>query len=241
MAKFVTGIEPSLPLAVYMRKQEKCQTFAQDAGVPISGATMVTTGKKAALNCGGMELAWREWKCCPLVNHMWNNWKLHWTVALAETRDINRMIANDSAFANKAATDAKQAAMMAKSLDNLANAPIQKNDTVEKLITANAKLAKALADANAAIARLHLPDPPHPPNPLATPARSSMNNCCPSHWSTVKPDWDPTGYCSTHGFKVKCEHSSATCTHQRDGHNTAATRSDPKGGSKANNNRTPDT
>jgi hypothetical protein len=60
MAEFVTGIKPSLPLAVYTRKQEKCQTFAQDAGVPISEATMVTTGTKAALNCGGMELTWRE-------------------------------------------------------------------------------------------------------------------------------------------------------------------------------------
>jgi hypothetical protein len=55
MAKFVTSIEPSLPLAVYTRKQEKCQTFAQDASVLISEATMVTTGTKADLNCGGME------------------------------------------------------------------------------------------------------------------------------------------------------------------------------------------
>jgi hypothetical protein len=42
--------------------------------------------------------------------------------------------------------------MMAKSLDNLANAAIQKNETMEKLVTANAKLAEALANANAAIA-----------------------------------------------------------------------------------------
>jgi hypothetical protein len=59
MAKFFTGIKPSLPLAVYSHKQEKCQTFAQDAGVPISEATMVTTGMMAALNCGGVELTWR--------------------------------------------------------------------------------------------------------------------------------------------------------------------------------------
>jgi hypothetical protein len=159
IAKFVTGIEPSLPLAVYTRKQEKCQTFTQDASIPISEATMVTTGTKAALNCGGMELAWCKWKHCPLVDHMWNNWKLNWTAAFAETRDINRMIANNNAFTNQAATNAEQAAMMAKSLDNLANAAIQKNDTVEKLVTANAKLAKALANANAIIARLHLPLP----------------------------------------------------------------------------------
>jgi hypothetical protein len=144
------------------------------------------------------------------------------------------MIANDSAFANQAATNAKQTAMMAKSHDNLANAAIQENDTVEKLVTAKEKLRKALADANAAITQLCLPNPPNPPNPLSTPSRSSTNNLCPSHWSAVKPDWDPTGYCSKHGFKVKLVHSRATCTHQQDRHNTAATRSDPKSSSKAN-------
>jgi hypothetical protein len=68
------------------------------------------------------------------------------------------MIANNSTFANQAATNAEQANMMAKSLDNLANATIQKNEAVEKLITANKKLTKVLANANAAIARLHLPN-----------------------------------------------------------------------------------
>jgi hypothetical protein len=57
MTEFHTGVNATLPLAVYTRKQEKCQTFALDAGIPISEATMVTTGTKAALNCGGMELA----------------------------------------------------------------------------------------------------------------------------------------------------------------------------------------
>jgi hypothetical protein len=107
------------------------------------------------------------------------------------------MIANNSTFANQAATDAKQATMMAESLDNLANATIQKNDTVEKLVTSNKKLAKVLANANAAITRLRLP---HPSNPPSTLSRSTTNNRRLSHWSAVKPDWAPTGYCSTHGF-----------------------------------------
>jgi hypothetical protein len=101
MTEFYTGIKASLPLAVYARKQEKCQMFAQDAGVPISEATMVTTGTKATLNCGGMELAWREWKHCPLVDQAWNNLKLHWMAAFSETRDIHRMSANDGAFPNQ--------------------------------------------------------------------------------------------------------------------------------------------
>jgi hypothetical protein len=58
MTEFHTGVNIALPLAIYTRKQEKCQTFALDAGVPISKVTMVTTSTKAALNCGGMELAW---------------------------------------------------------------------------------------------------------------------------------------------------------------------------------------
>jgi hypothetical protein len=60
MVDFHTGINAQLPLVIYMCKQEKCQTFALDAAIPISEATMVSTGTKAAINCGGMELAWRE-------------------------------------------------------------------------------------------------------------------------------------------------------------------------------------
>ena len=58
MSGFHQGINTALPLAVYMRKQERCQTFTLDARVPISEATMVTTGTKAALQCGCMTLAW---------------------------------------------------------------------------------------------------------------------------------------------------------------------------------------
>jgi hypothetical protein len=107
-----------------MRKQEKCQTFAQDAGVQ---EMMVTTGTKHALNCGNMTLAWQEWKRHPLIDHMWNNWKDHWTAAFAEMRDINHMTSSDLAFASQAATqEIVQAEKMAASLDNLANASIQK-------------------------------------------------------------------------------------------------------------------
>jgi hypothetical protein len=150
MAEFATSIDANLPLAVYTRKQEKCQTFALDAGIPISEATMVSTGTKAALTCGGMELAWREWKHRPIIDQTWNHWKTHWTAAFTESRNINHMTAGDRAFAHQAATN-DQAAQMVVSLDNLANAAIQKNDTVDKLVATNERLAKALADANSAL------------------------------------------------------------------------------------------
>jgi hypothetical protein len=68
MTEFHTGINPHLSLAIYTCKQEKCQTFTHNAGIPISEATMVSTGTKAAITCGRMELAWHEWKCQPIMD-----------------------------------------------------------------------------------------------------------------------------------------------------------------------------
>jgi hypothetical protein len=73
ISQFQQGINPNLPLAIYRRKQEKCYTFAPDAGVLISEEMMVMTGTKHTLNCGNMTLAWQEWKYCPLLYHTWNN------------------------------------------------------------------------------------------------------------------------------------------------------------------------
>jgi hypothetical protein len=77
MTDFHSNINSGLPLAIYTRKQEKCQVFAANAGVPISNETMVTIATKHALACGNMTLAWREWKHCPILNHNWPNWKAH--------------------------------------------------------------------------------------------------------------------------------------------------------------------
>jgi hypothetical protein len=48
MNEFNIGIDADLPLAVYMRKQEKCQVFADDAGVPISDEPDPNTRSPAA-------------------------------------------------------------------------------------------------------------------------------------------------------------------------------------------------
>jgi hypothetical protein len=78
LADFNMGINPCLPLAIYTRKQERCQVFALNAAVPISKATMVTTGTKHALVCSNMTMAWRKWNCYAAVaDHTWSKWKTH--------------------------------------------------------------------------------------------------------------------------------------------------------------------
>ncbi len=73
LADFNTGINPGLPLAVYMRKQKHCQVFALNATLRISKATMVTAGTKDALTYSNMTMAWHEWNHCAIANHTWSN------------------------------------------------------------------------------------------------------------------------------------------------------------------------
>jgi hypothetical protein len=68
--------------------------------------------------------------------------------------NINRMTSGSLAFANQAAAqEIVQAEKMAALLDNLANASIQKNDTIDKLVTTNQQQAKIIANFTEAIAK----------------------------------------------------------------------------------------
>jgi hypothetical protein len=134
MTNFHSGINSGLPLAIYMRKQDKCQVFSANAGVPISNKTMITTSTKHNLECSNMMMALHKWKRFPPINHTWPNWKAHWTPAFAKMCAINRMTASDTVFGANQATKLDQAQQRASSLNNLANTTIQKNTTIENLV-----------------------------------------------------------------------------------------------------------
>jgi hypothetical protein len=233
MINFHSGIDTGLPLAVYTRKQEKCQVFAANAGVPISNKTMVATGTKHALACGNMTLAWHKWKHCPILDHTWPNWKAHWNPAFAKMRNINHMTAGKTTFGVNQAAKLKQAQQMASSLTNLVNTTIQKNTTIKNLVVTNATLTKAIADIQLSIAQMCTASVPTSPAPIAL-APLIEARVRPSHWSNTKPTWDKVGYCWTHGYKVKVGHTSNTCSLRRTGHQPGATRVNIMGGSTHN-------
>ena len=105
---------------------------------------------------------------------------------------------------------------MVASLDNLANAAVQKNDTVEKLVISNKTLTDTVATLTNDISRL-------------TTAIAALK----TNKSAKAPQAnDPNGYCWTHGYKVKFGHSSKTCTKRKEGHKEDATRSNTMGGSE---------
>eukprot|EP00804_Cyclotella_cryptica_P012987 CCRYP_002315-RA/>CCRYP_002315-RA protein AED:0.53 eAED:0.46 QI:0/0/0/0.5/1/1/2/0/281 len=143
---FNQDIDPSAPLIVYIRKQEDCQEFANDGHVDISEAPMGTTGTKHAIQCGAFTDAWKEWNRVPRANQTWLAWKTHWMHAFEEQKTIQCLTGGEfSANSTTQTTDDELEAQMVTSLNNLAMAAVQKNETVEKLIKMNAQKDKTIA------------------------------------------------------------------------------------------------
>ena len=154
LKEFNEGIDPSRTLAVYTRKQELCHEVASDAHVEITEATMVTTATKHAVAAGGMDEAWKAWMRTAIVNRTWAAWKTHWTAAFQEKCELIKLTGN---YFNGMANQAEENQMgdkMVSALDNLANAAVQRNDTFEQLVKANATLTKSVESQQAEIKRL---------------------------------------------------------------------------------------
>ena len=83
------------------------------------------------------------------------------------------------------------------------------SDSVDKLTVDNAKLIGI-------VAQMSLCRPP-----------GTHNTAQPTG---PKQAWDPMGYCWSHGFKVRCEHTGKTCTKRADGHKEEAMRGNTMGG-----------
>jgi hypothetical protein len=167
--------------------------------------------------------------------------------AIAKMCDINRMTAGEAAFGANAAEEEHQACQITALLNNLANALIQKNATINNLVASNAQLVQALQEMQAAMVHIFPssqahPSPYHaqtwlptPPEAAAPPAASpalppGTMGPRPTHWGSVKPAWDKQGYCWSHGRKVKVRHTSATCSFRHMGHQTEATQANRMGG-----------
>ena len=168
--------------------------------MPITKATMVTTGTKHAVPTGGLEQEWKLWNS-PTQAKTWPNWKTYWTAAFRGKCELIKL--TGSSFNNMAnsAHEAELGDKMVDSFDRLANAAVQKTDDIGRLSHSIATLTATVNSQPKDISRLH--------NTIASfvPNRSQPAGNHPGTKATL----DPNGYCWWHGFKVKCGHTSATC------------------------------
>ena len=110
------------------------------------------------------------------------------------------------------ATEAEMGDNMITALDNLENTAVETNNTVERLVISNKALTDSLAARDTECACLLTIITTFSTGRGASGGSSSSSNI------NGKPPWFPDGYCWSHGYKVRTNHSIAMCHRQREGH-----------------------
>eukprot|EP00804_Cyclotella_cryptica_P011595 CCRYP_012098-RA/>CCRYP_012098-RA protein AED:0.49 eAED:0.35 QI:0/0/0/1/1/1/2/0/275 len=213
LKRFNQGIDPSVPLIMYIHKQEDCQEFVNDGNVNISEATM----HQACHPVWGLH-------GCLEADQTWLEWKTHWTRAFEEQKTIQRL--TDGEFSSNSTIqtpDDELANQMVTSVNNLALATMQRNKTVEKLVEMNALQDKTIAALTSSLTSEKATSTKLLDIISKAGLKAAHTNA--TGGSTVSSSrWDPTEYCWTHGYQVAKGHSSATCKIIKEGHQIGATR-----------------
>ena len=151
---FKETINASCTLAVYIWKQELFLEMAKDVHVPINKATMVTIVTKHSIATSGMDDAWLVLMRLPNDQQTWVRWKTIWSGPFLEQWELVRLTGIAYNGMENQAADIKIGNTMVVALDNLANASVQNNNTVERLVISNSFLFDSLTARDTKIARL---------------------------------------------------------------------------------------
>ena len=121
----------------------------------------------------------------------------------------------------------------AEALANLATATAADRQAVAELSISNATLTHELRTETATIAKLQqsLASCECAPTPRTGKKGHKQRQQNPSREFTSQ---DPDGFCWSHGYNVSRVHNGALCYNTLPGHQSAATRADPTGGSTKN-------
>ncbi|KAL7479623.1 hypothetical protein ACHAW6_005348 [Cyclotella cf. meneghiniana] len=171
---------------------------------------MVTTGTKHALQCSDFTEAWKEWNRRVNIQKTWPNWKNHWTQAFNENRAIQRLTGN--IFCANTTIEDELSEKMNDTIKKVIDINKQQQETIHNLQSQNGELLALLK---------HL-------------SGSSIPDVSSKKTRQLSTLWDPTGYCWTHGYKVKKGHTSKTCKTHGGGHQENATCSNTMDGRKTN-------
>lgn len=216
----------------YINMLEEAQRKLARANLPMSDDQLLAIASTSVLASDHFPRPTDEWEARPRATKTWPEWKLHYRAAhLARKR---QMLATGQQHGAANATTADNATISMETferldgyLDNIAAAATTERDTLKQLIDNNASLAASVKSLTGSVALLQAAYTQHiAKKPTATPT--------PATTPKVKVKADPNGYCWTHGYMVRESHTSVTCTNKAAGHQDAATRTNPMGGSERN-------
>ena len=206
----------------YIALLEDAQKKAKRAHMPIADAELVMMASTAVLAVQHFPREVDDWEGLPASARTWSAWKAAFRLAhLKRQRQI--LATKGSKPLGGAHAAIPVTGKMETALDNLALAATSDKATLQQLTAANLALTTTVATLTATNKKLV--DAAAKKKPGAGAGKDKT------------PDADkpiPSGYCWTHGHRVRKSHTSETCTNKAEGHQDKATSKDTMGGSTAN-------
>jgi hypothetical protein len=236
------SFNPADPMVLLYRPIEQLQKMAVTAGIPYSQAQLLEFGLTMIRATRDFEKALSEWSTKPLTDKTWANFKAHFKLAQSELKEIRGPTMQQAGYhhANMLAAqlrmdmDNRNNEMLAMVQSQIIvpeedpepenpSANIVSQDSVQlemlKLLRAiQNDLRTPRTQTSSQTANPAQGGQPRRTKPKKTPDDASF------------PRRDTNKYCWTHGG---CNHSSAECSRQAEGHKADATLTTRKGGSNA--------
>ena len=223
--QFLEGMDMDQPIDVYFTKIDDSVQYAADGKTPYTAQQIVTAAENAVRKTGMYKEPLRRWREKPTADKTWTNFKTFFADEYHLLREDEDNTQQGSGY-----HQANAMTGVTTALEHLAMAATADKRTMEELATTNRELSEAnklfavqlgtltesIKQLTQKVELLNKRKPTRPPR--------QQGNI----------DWDPIGYCWSCGWKVDKRHNSFTCNSPKPGHQKAATRSNPMGGSDKN-------
>jgi hypothetical protein len=216
-------------IEVLIAQIEDAIDYASAGGQAYSPAQIVNLAYSLIFATGQFDVACREWRGKVANDKTWANFKTHFTAAYNDLREATvATLGGGFHGANSATGD--YLTSTAEAFANLATATQADREAAACLITSNSTLTQQLAARDAKI------------RDLENTIKNLKNNTASNNGGSTSNTERRTGprpiritpnnnYCWTHGYQIANDHTSASCTKPREGHQHDATVNNPKGGS----------
>ena len=235
--------DPRVP--EYINKLEEAQKKAARANLPLTNAWLAATASLSLLTAGSFPKQRTDWDSLPPNSKTWVAWKT-WARTAQQTveREQRATHARADVFGSaSAAIDHHQTTpappqfagsshspsfqeQFANSMDALALAASNDKTVLDNLVATNKTLTDSIAKKLATLESLF----------AKTPTTNTLTYCATNDArlvaqlrAAIKGKWAVGGFCSSHGYGVSAEHTSASCKNKKPGHVDSATRAYPAG------------
>ena len=226
-----TPYDPSIAIESYFDQIEDAVEFAEAGNSPFTTSQITTKAFIQMFATGLYKDECKAWNCLVPVSRTWTTFKLIFTAAARELREMQSMSGN-TGYVNNVTQDLLDQTALA--LNTLATAASEDRQAVANVATVHETVSTTLTTILNKLTALQ-----SKVNSLENRVGNQEGNGNQTNGNTENGNRNNNrrnnnnneSYCHTHGRTRNDNHTSPTCTHPANGHVTTATLANREGGS----------